>query len=181
MFLSRSRKTTLKIKRKDPLMHLFFFLGLRGLALAVCLALFNHPARSQPQQAIPSRSFFPGQQIDSPVPINRGDDTLGLEGFLDSSGQYAPKNRLMNVDSTDQKSGLDDNLQSAFGYELKSGDEELAFPDSDSSPLGNELNGIQEDEGQSRSVMEFGIDVFGIESSEACADLSQAQFCNAFN
>ena len=162
-------------------MHLFFFLSLRGLVLAVCLVLFDHPARSQPQQAIPSRTFFPGQQIDSPVPINRGDDTLGLEGFLDSSGQYAPKNRLMNVDSTDQKSGLDDNRQSAFGYELKSGDEELASPDSDSSPLGNELNSIQEDEGQSRSVMEFGIDVFCIESSEACADLSQAQFCNAFN
>ena len=104
-----------------------------------------------------------------------------MEGFLDSSGQYAPKNRLLNVDNIDQKSGLEDNGQSAFGYELKSGDEELAFPDSDSSPLGNELNGIQEDEGQSRSVMEFGSDVFGIESSEACADLSQAQFCNAFN
>ena len=144
-------------------MHLFFFLGLRGLALAVCLALFNHPARSQPQQAIPSRTFFPGQQIDSPVPINRGDDTLGLEGFLDSSGQYAPKNRLMNVDSTDQKSGLDDNRQSAFGYELKSGDEELASPDSDSSPLGNEL--IFRKMRPKSSVNGFGSDVFGIDQA----------------
>ena len=45
----------------------------------------------------------------------------------------------------------------------------------------NELDDIQEAEGQSRSVMEFGNDVFGIESREPCADLSQAQFCNAFN
>ncbi len=45
----------------------------------------------------------------------------------------------------------------------------------------NELDDIQETEGRRRSVMEFGIDVFGIESSEPCADLSQAQFCNAFN
>ena len=104
-----------------------------------------------------------------------------MEGFLDSSGQYAPRNRLPNVDNLDQKSALEDNEQSAFGYELKGGDQELASPDSDSSPLGNELNGVQEDEGRSRSAMEFGADVFGIESSEPCADSSQAQFCNAFN
>ena len=162
-------------------MHLFFLKSLRWLAIAGCLAFFENPSRSQPQQAIPSRSFLPGQQIDSPVPINRGDDTLGLAGFLDSSGQYAPKNRLPNVDNLDQKSALEANGQSAFGYELKSGDQELASPDSDSSPLGNELNGVQEDEGRSRSAMEFGADVFGIESSEPCADSSQAQFCNAFN
>jgi len=45
----------------------------------------------------------------------------------------------------------------------------------------NELDDIQEAEGRRRCVMEFGIDVFGVESSEPCADLSQAQFCNAFN
>ena len=56
--------------------------------------VIQKPLWCQPKQALPVRTFPPGVQVNSPIPINRGNDTLGLEGFMEPEKKYGAMKTL---------------------------------------------------------------------------------------
>ena len=156
-----------------------------GLVPTCCavglIVFFGAPTLSQPQLAVPVRTFPPGVQVDSPVPINRGNDSLGLEGFRQPDKSRAAKN-LSEATSSPNTGNSDDSSSgsdSMFGYEKR-----VTNPDS-----AKERNSeMAVDVGDSRMMMrterERSIEdasVFGSATEDDCSKVDSVGFCRAFN
>ena len=137
------------------------------------------PALSQPQLAVPVRTFPPGVQVDSPVPINRGNDSLGLEGFREPENSRAANNLLEstslpnNEDFDDSSSGSD----SMFGYEKR-----VANPDSMKERQSEKAVDVRDS--KMRTELDRDTEdaaVFGSTTQDDCTEVDSIGFCRAFN
>ena len=142
------------------------------------LLLLGAPSLSQPQLAIPIRTFPPGVQVDSPVPINRGNDVLGLEGFQEPEKGKGTNNRMgaatssIQGDSGDSLSGSD----SMFGYE----DEGAELGSEKQKKTEMELNKVDSTMRAQDDNAAEDIDVFGSETEDDCSKVNASSFCRAF-
>ena len=160
----------------------FFDVLMSGFLPKCCAASFllllGTPTLSQPQLAVPIRTFPPGVQVDSPVPIKRGNDVVRLEGFPEPEKGHRVTKRIesstsaIQGNSGDSASGSD----SMFGYEDKG-----AKPVSEESKteMGlDEVDSITRAEGD-KSADDAA--VFGSEMEDDCSKASASTFCRAFN
>lgn len=147
-----------------------------SVSLLVMSAVSVKPIWSQPKQAVPTRSFPPGVQLDSPVPINRGNDVLGLEGFLEPDKRSGSRNLPDSTSSTQQKASRESAIESdsMFGYETELDDGKLNT-DSE-SVLQSEKFLVPENVGIEADVS----DVFGSGAKDKCSKEDASSFCSAF-
>ena len=147
-----------------------------SVSLLVMSAVSVKPIWSQPKQAVPTRSFPPGVQLDSPVPINRGNDVLGLEGFLEPDKRSGSRNLPDSTSSTQQKGSRESAIESdsMFGYETELDDGKLNT-DSE-SVLQSEKFLVPENVGTEADVS----DVFGSGAKDKCSKEDASSFCSAF-
>ena len=153
-----------------------WYYHLAGLLLL--LGVTQKPLWCQPKQALPVRTFPPGVQLSSPVPINRGNDTLGLEGFMEPEKRYGAKNSSDFKSIPKSESSLEPSIDSysMFGYENKE-DESNSLMDEDTVVESEEPVFSTEDK-----VGEVdAADVFGATSEDDCPKKSEGSFCSAFN
>ena len=153
-----------------------WYYHLAGLLLL--LGVTQKPLWCQPKQALPVRTFPPGVQLNSPVPINRGNDTLGLEGFMEPEKRYGAKNSSDFKSIPKSESSLEPSIDSysMFGYENKE-DESNSLMDEDTVVESEEPVFSMEDK-----VGEVdAADVFGATSEDDCPKKSEGNFCSAFN
>ena len=140
---------------------------------------FGAPTLSQPQLAVPVRTFPPGVQVDSPVPINRGNDSLGLEGFRQPDKSRAAKN-LSEATSSPNTGNSDDSSSgsdSMFGYEKR-------VTNPDSAKERNSEMAVEVGKSRMRSEEEGATEdasVFGSANQDDCSKLDSISFCRAFN
>ena len=140
---------------------------------------FGAPTLSQPQLAVPVRTFPPGVQVDSPVPINRGNDSLGLEGFRQPDKSRAAKN-LSEATSSPNTGNSDDSSSgsdSMFGYEKR-------VTNPDSAKERNSEMAVEVGESRMRSEEEGATEdtsAFGSATQDDCSKLDSISFCRAFN
>lgn len=161
----------------------FFEVLMSGFLPKCCAASFllllGTPTLSQPQLAVPIRTFPPGVQVDSPVPINRGNDVMGLEGFQEPEKGNRVNNRMesstsaIQGNSGDSASGSD----SMFGYEDK-GAKPVSAEESKTEMGLDEVDSITRAEGD-KSADDAA--VFGSEMEDDCSKASASTFCRAFN
>ena len=144
-------------------------------SFAVFYLLLGGPALSQPMQAVPIRTFPPGVQVDSPVPINRGDDSPGIGGFREPDQSYGANSpsqstSLPNVEETEDSVYGSDSM---FGYEKKkldSDEDDLVDNSKDSKvPVRAGADGLTVDTA-----------VFGSEADDNCTNKTSSSFCSAF-
>ena len=146
--------------------------------LLFLLGVTQKPLWCQPKQALPVRTFSPGVQLNSPVPINRGNDTLGLEGFMEPEKRYGAKKSsdLKSIPKPELSLEPTIDSYSMFGYENKE-DESNSLMDEDTVVESEEPVFSTEDK-----VGEVdAADVFGATSEDDCPKKSEGNFCSAFN
>ena len=148
-----------------------------SFSLLVMSAVSVKPIWSQPKQAVPIRSFQPGLQLESPVPINRGNDVLGLEGFLEPDKKSGSKNLSDSTSSTQQKASGESAIESdsMFGYETELDDGKLNT-DSEAALQSEEFLDLPENVGIEADVA----DVFGSGAKDKCSKEDAGSFCSAF-
>jgi hypothetical protein len=162
------------------------FLGLMGkflwyyhlAGLLFLLGVTQKPLWCQPKQALPVRTFSPGVQLNSPVPINRGNDTLGLEGFMEPEKRYGAKKSsdLKSIPKPELSLEPTIDSYSMFGYEDKE-DESNTVMDEDNVVESEEpVFSMEETVGEVDAA-----DAFGATSEDDCPKKSEGNFCSAFN
>ena len=140
--------------------------------------VIQKPLWCQPKQALPVRTFPPGVQVNSPIPINRGNDTLGLEGFMEPEKKYGAMKTLDLKSMTKSESSLEPTIDSysMFGYENKE-DESNTIIDKDTlMESGEPVFSMEETVGEVDAA-----EAFGSTSKDECLKKSESNFCNAFN
>lgn len=154
-----------------------------GFLPTCCAASFllflSAPTLSQPQLAIPIRTFPPGVQVDSPVPINRGHDALGLEGFQEpEKGNGFNKLTEVTTSSTQGDSGgSSSGSDSMFGYEDEGA--KSVFAEQNKNEMG--LNAVDSTMRANDDNTAEDTDVFGSEMEDDCSKVTASSFCSAFN
>ena len=153
-----------------------WYYHLAGLLLL--LGVTQKPLWCQPKQALPVRTFSPGVQLNSPVPINRGNDTLGLEGFMEPEKRYGAKKSsdLKSIPKPELSLEPTIDSYSMFGYEDKE-DESNTVMDEDNVVESEEpVFSMEETVGEVDAA-----DAFGATSEDDCPKKSEGNFCSAFN
>ena len=141
--------------------------------LLLMLASSVDPMWAQPKQAVPVRTFPPGVQLESPVPINRGSDSLGLEGFLEPSQRYGTKKLTDSAASLKQGEVNESEIEadSMFGYDKKK-DEVIRTKESE--------NIVESSQSEISSEGADISEVFASEAEGDCSSFTASEFCNAF-
>ena len=177
IFLIEERKVILIAVPLLGLMGKFpWYYHLAGILLL--LGGTQKPLLCQPKQALPVRTFPPGVQLNSPVPINRGNDTLGLEGFMEPEKRYGAMKNSDLKSIPKSESSLEPNIDSysMFGYENKE-DKSSTVIDKDTFMESEEPAFSMED-----TIGEVdAADAFGATSEDECSKKSEGNFCSAFN